>query len=131
MVAVGVIIRQNLQANHKTLKAAFGIYMGGLLVFFAMADFSVAEWRKAYYIWAMLKDVGFILTIYQLIPKFRKEIYPVLFFSLIRFTWEVISAATMKDVNHIMIVDYLFYLTLFITVAKLLNRLKKEWQELS
>ena len=131
-MAAEVTIHQIRVGNLKiVITTAFVWYLGGIMFFLLCADFdSNALDVKLYWLWAQGKDPLFIYTIYLLSPKYRNEIYPILFFSLIRFLWEIVAQTATQDVNSIVIVDYLFYLTLFITVMRLFKRLRNEWKKL-
>src|SRR4051812_5773797 len=116
-------------AIRNTIIGSFIWYMGGLSYFLAFADFTVPMYKKMYWIWAMGKDPLFILSIYSLLPKYRKQIFPILFFSLTRFTWEIIAQASGQDANRAMVVDYMFWIVLSIISLQLINTLRNSWSQ--
>jgi hypothetical protein len=113
--------------NRNAVKASFVWYMGGLLVFFSMADWGVKGWTESYWIWTMAKDTIFIFALWSVCEKYRKQIFPILFYSIIRTVWEIIAQGFNKDVNNSMVLDYMFYIILSIVILNLLTQLKKEW----
>lgn len=79
MTAMEAITLRVVPASHKIVKAAFVWYMGGLLVFFAMANWNVKGWTESYWIWTMIKDTVFIGALYSVCEKYRKQIFPIFF----------------------------------------------------
>src|SRR3954462_11513166 len=81
MTRLEAITRPTQAVIRNTIIGSFIWYMGVLSYFLAFADFTVPMYKKMYWIWSMGKDPLFILSIYSLLPKYRKQIFPILFFS--------------------------------------------------
>jgi hypothetical protein len=144
-MVTAVIIRPAARESHRAVFVCFTWYMGGLLIFFAMANWTVRGWTESYWIWTMAKDFWYTLTVYCLVGFIQKlikdhdlkikfpinaiDLLPILFFTVIRTIWEIIAQVFNKDINNSMVLDYMFYVLLSIVILNLLNQLRKEWNQ--
>ena len=99
------------------IKISVFVYCAGLFIFYLMGSFSMYDslpnWL--YYLWDKSFGAGFFvwLTLYCNVYKSdRKIIAPIVFFSLIRFIWDIISSLTNVSVNNENVVAVLFILLL-------------------
>ncbi len=113
--------------NRKHLYAALIYYMGGMLVFYAAADFDKVGWVKAWWIWCMTKETVFVAALYLILKPYRRVIYPVLYFSVIRSVWEIVAQLWDQDINNTHIINALFYILCMITIGRLAKDLKNQW----
>lgn len=102
----------------KTLTVAISAYVMGLLVFYVCAAFDMYYWYIIYFGWSKLFDCGlfFWLSIYYILPKERKVIKWLLYFSVIRFLWDIQSFFTGLGVNNEVWMAILFLVLLLIAV---------------
>ena len=103
-------------------------YLLGLLLFYHMADFGKPFWGHLYYVWDKGKDVLLLVTLAGLAPRHRKQILPVIIFSIIRFLWEVATWIISTDINGSRVIDYLFLLCLAAYLWPFIKE-SKEWQK--
>ncbi len=103
-------------------------YIMGLFVFYTAATFdsyeNLPEW--IYYWWAKLLDVLLFITVYNHVPtKWKAPLKPVIYFSIIRFVWDIISYITGLSVTNSIWVAFLF----MVLTALLFWAFIKEWQK--
>lgn len=127
--AMAAITRPAAPANLKGVKIALVWYMSGLLLFFSSADWSVTGWTAGYWIWTMIKDTLFLYAALTAIPNLRNTVYPIFFYSIIRSVWEIIAQTLNKDINDSMVLDYMFYIILTITVYNLAKNIVNQWKK--
>lgn len=141
---MAAITRPAIRESHRAAFLCLSWYMGGLLIFFAMADWTIKGWTESYWIWTMAKDFWFVLALYCLVGYIQKlikdhdlkikypirpvDLFPILFFTVIRTIWEIIAQAFNKDINNSMVLDYMFYILLSIAILNLLNQLRNQWK---
>lgn len=93
-------------------------FMGGIIIFYGFADFDQPLWASIYYVWNKTEDFVAFGCIWMLAPKnYKKIILPVVVFSAMRMTWEILALLLGQNVNSIMIVDYLFAITVVILIT--------------
>jgi len=123
---------QSHRHTHNEMKAtkyAIAVYVVGLLFFYTLADFNIELHTIAYYIWDKGKDTLFLLALYSLLINCKKVIKPVLIFSIIRLSWDIISRTTNIDLNHYQAVNLmlgsLLLISTLICLKELLQWLKQ------
>ena len=116
------------------LRLVISAYLFGLLVFLTMAIFGTPIWDYAYYMWDKTVGAGFLVwyLIYKSVAKDRKIVAPIMWFSFIRFVWEVVSLSFSIHINNKWVISLLFIILIFITgylcfradsrMAKFLNK---------
>lgn len=116
------IIRHHPQES-RSINIAIYLYIGGLIPFFAFADWSKPLWAQSYYIWQTSKDMFLLGCIYLIAAqKHKAKILPILAFATVRAIWEVVCFISKADVNNIMIVDYFFLLTVAIVLYQVVRK---------
>ena len=113
-----------LRESRKHIYAVLIYYMGGMLVFYAAADFDKPGWVKAWWIWSMTKESVFVAALYLIVKPLRRVIFPMLFFSCIRSAWEIVAQLCNQDINNTRIINALFYILFMITIGRLAKDLK-------
>jgi len=89
----------------------------GYFTFIQLADYSVANWKTAYYAWDKLGWVLMSLCIIR--PTFNKQLKNIwkciAAFYLIRFVWEIVeSLFGYKDASHPSIIFILYLITVLL-----------------
>lgn len=85
------------------------LYIIGLTVFYVEATFDRWWWHQIYYIWDKGILVCFLSGIYYLVPNENKYVIrPLVLFSIIRLTWQIIVTLTGWDINDAIVVAVLF-----------------------
>lgn len=88
--------------------AALSVYIIGLLILYTWGQFNQG-WYEYYYLWDKGKDLLFFIGIHCLIEnRYKWAVKPVIFFSIIRFVWQIISSITEWNINNVKIVGWLF-----------------------
>lgn len=130
LVAIAPLIHpSNLKlCRMKWYRSSIMWYLLGLLLFYHMADFSNPVWGHLYYVWDKGKDVLLLVALAGLAPKHRKQILPVIIFSIIRLLWEVAAWLINQNINGSKVIDYLFLLCLVVYLWPFIKE-SKEWQK--
>ena len=90
------------------IRVAIAVYMVGLLVFYTWGQINTG-WHELYFAWDKGKDLILMLGIREILPpKHRSIVTPLIWFSLIRFVWQIISTITGLNINNTEIVGWLF-----------------------
>lgn len=91
------------------IRFGIALYIIGLTVFYVEATFDRLWWHEVYYIWDKGLLVCLLSGIYLLVPKQNKYIIlPVVLFSIIRFSWQIVTTLTGWDINDARAVAILF-----------------------
>lgn len=101
----------------RALSVAIYIYVLGLLAFYVFAIFNTLAWDIVYFAWNKTGDCGFIfwLALFYILPKERKVIKWLLYFSGVRLIWDFQSFFTGLGVNNELWMAILFLLLLLLT----------------
>lgn len=101
----------------RALSVAIYVYIFGLLTFYLFATFNRRAWDIVYFGWSKLGDCGFIfwLALFYILPKERYVLKWLLYFSGIRFIWDIQSFFTGLGVNNEQWMAVLFLLLLILT----------------
>lgn len=84
-------------------------YIIGLTVFYVEATFDRWWWHEIYHIWDKCLLVFLFKGIHYLVSEENKKIiFPVLIFSIIRLTWQIIVSITRWEINDARAVAVLF-----------------------
>lgn len=98
------------------LKAAIAIYLVGLLVFYTLAVDNIPAWRGSYYLWDKMCGGGWLLWyVIYINCKERQIVAPVLWFSVIRFIWEIVSLITGITVSNEWAIAIMFIILVALT----------------
>lgn len=100
--------------------------MTGLLIFHTKADFSNPIWAKTYYSWQKTSDCLYLLTLYYLVPKYRKLLAPIVYYSIIRLCFQIIGFFRKTGQNEQYIVTTLYLIALTIVAYLTIKQLQKE-----
>lgn len=85
------------------------LYIIGLTVFYVEATFDRWWWHQIYYLWDKSLLVCFLSGIYYLVPNENKYVIrPLVLFSIIRLTWQILVTLTGWDINDAIAVAVLF-----------------------
>lgn len=91
-----------------TIRFAIAVYMVGLLILYTWGQINTG-WHDVYYIWDKGKDLLLFIGIYYLIPRSQRNIIvPIIWFSVIRFIWQIVSTLTGLNINNTEAVGWLF-----------------------
>jgi hypothetical protein len=108
------------------IRIAIAVYMVGLLILYTWGQINTG-WHDVYYLWDKGKDLVLFLGVYHILPLPNKKfIVPVLWFSLIRFVWQIISTLTGLNINNTEVVGWLFIIAAG-TCSYLMLKGFKEW----
>lgn len=120
--------------GNKLANFAIWYFIVGMIYIHVRATFLPYEqtiWDDLYYIWNNgLFLLLFILVRCFVIDKYRSSFNPIIFYSLIRFLWEVASPITNRvEVNHPTATTVLFSILLTGAIILLLADLKKRYRD--
>lgn len=104
-----------------------------LLLYHAIGDSGKIGWQNAYYFWDKSCDVLFFLILYIVVPKHRSVILPIIFYTIVRLCFQVITIIWAVDTNATRIKNtlYLILLAIFIIecIKELMHSIKGECQQ--
>lgn len=104
-------------------------FVAGLLLFHVEADFSKMSWQNAYYLWQKSLDLLFFLILYSIVPNGRSVFIPVIFYSIVRLCFQVITIIAKTDTNDQRIVNTLYLILLGIFIYQSIKEIRKEWYQ--
>lgn len=123
-------IRQQISRQFRNIPVLCVVwYLGGLLLFNAIAVFDTPGWDKCYYVWQKTCDCLFLFSLYRLLPSFRKPLLPIIIYSIIRLCFQIIGIFRETDQNDKYIVTTLFLSALSITIALTVKQQINEWKQ--
>jgi hypothetical protein len=109
------------EIRNRLVTIAAYTFIGGMVLFLSIkvADNDLATY-KTYYLWDKAKDCLFIFCLLILCEPLRRFLLIVLFYSLIRFLWQIFITVTNENINDIrwinitwlILVIYMTYLSI-------------------
>lgn len=92
----------------KTVAVSLSVYIVGLLVFYSWGQLNNG-WYECYYFWDKGKDLFLFISLLLVVDKrYKWAVIPVVLFSIIRLTWQIISTVTGWNINNVQVVGWLF-----------------------
>lgn len=110
-----------------------GYYVIGRLLFLLKADFDLpgSWWDDAYYIWDAGNTALLYGTIVSLLPNEKKKLVkPILYYSILILTWEIINPFTNLEVNNPLTVTLLFTILLIGVIIWSIRDARNQWLDL-
>ena len=108
-------------------------YVGGLLIFHVMDEFSTASysnpvWDRIYYVWLKALHLIVWVTLYDRCKEEQPLIRPVVIYSLIALLWEITSWITGMDWNDSKLTTTLFLTLLFVIISLTVKKQYERWR---
>jgi len=125
---VGIILLPHKTLN-KTIVFTTWYFVVGLLIFHIWADFSVKGWQNAYYFWDKSLDLLFFLILYAVAPKAKAVFVPVVYYSIVRLCFQILTITIGTDTNDQRIVNTLYLMLLLVFIGQSLKEIKNEWYQ--
>lgn len=118
--------QKNRQLDHNTItEVSIWLYVIPLLIFTAIAG-ELQGWASIYYCWDKGKDCVWICILYGTLSEGkRNRLFPIVFFSFLRFLWELIATIFNMGVNFPYYVDWVFYTLCVFTITLTIKDLRK------
>lgn len=112
------------------IELSIWFYVIALLIFTAKSDWTIKGWVDGYFMWDKLKDCIWLSILYATLPERKRNRYfTILFYSFLRFIWEVIATAFKINVNYDFIIDWFFYIILTRIIILTIKDLRKNVKE--
>lgn len=129
LILMGAIILLPPKTRNKAIIFATWYFVVGLLIFHIWANFSIMGWQNAYYFWDKSLDLLFFLILYSVAPKARSVFVPVVYYTIVRLCFQIITITVGTDTNDQRIVNTLYLMLLVVFICQSIKEAKEWFQD--
>jgi hypothetical protein len=126
LTQMGAIILLHPKILNRVIIFTTWYFVVGLLIFHKMADFAIIGWQNTYYFWDKSLDLLFFLIIYAIAPKAKSVFVPVIYYSIVRLCFQIITITVGTDTNDQRIVNILYLMLLVIFICQSIKEIRNE-----
>lgn len=127
--AAAIILIHRPKTLNKTIVFTTWYFVVGLLIFHMVADFKNPQWWGVYYLWDKSLDLLFFLILYAIVPKAKSVFVPVIYYTILRLCFQVLTITVGTDTNDKRIVNTLYLTLLVVFICQSIKELKNEWNQ--